>query len=288
MQHIQDKEFDRLFRDRFEGAEIRPSADLWANISPQLEPKRKYSFSVRRMAAAAVGIAALTAGLIFSTRQNFNNTVPGLKQETEITVVKENPAAVHASANIAVKSDSDRVSAQQNTIAPSQSVINSALPVNLLTAGKSGSSGAIKKTVTIVNPAANSDSADETDNTAELYAKKVLLAMQPLNEITHLDNEALIVKQQMMGLPKSTVKPHEVMMMANLNYSDEDGDRSGKDNEQPDAHKGIRNVGDLVNYVVNKVDKRGEKFLQFKTEDDNSSLIAINIGILKFNKKKRK
>jgi len=53
-------------------------------------------------------------------------------------------------------------------------------------------------------------------------------------------------------------------------------------------NKGIRNVGDLVNFVVNKVDKREKKFIQFDTNDDNSSLVSINIGFIKFNKKSDK
>ena len=53
--------------------------------------------------------------------------------------------------------------------------------------------------------------------------------------------------------------------------------------------KGIRNVGDVINFVVDKLDKREKKLIQFKTDDDdNSSLIAVNIGILKFNSKKNK
>ena len=52
--------------------------------------------------------------------------------------------------------------------------------------------------------------------------------------------------------------------------------------------KGIRNVGDLVNFVVDKVDKRDKKLLHFNTdEDDNSSLVGINIGFLKLNKKNK-
>ena len=50
--------------------------------------------------------------------------------------------------------------------------------------------------------------------------------------------------------------------------------------------RGIRNVGDLVNLVVGKVDKREKKILRFNTNDDESSLIGFNIGFLKFNSKK--
>jgi hypothetical protein len=52
--------------------------------------------------------------------------------------------------------------------------------------------------------------------------------------------------------------------------------------------KGIRNVGDLVNFVVDKVDKRENKLIKFNTDDDdNSSIIGINIGFVKLNKKHR-
>lgn len=56
-----------------------------------------------------------------------------------------------------------------------------------------------------------------------------------------------------------------------------------------DLLKGCK-AGDrnLVNCVVDKVDKSEEKIIQFKTEDDNSSLVALNIGILRCNTKKHK
>ncbi len=59
-------------------------------------------------------------------------------------------------------------------------------------------------------------------------------------------------------------------------------------NENSSDRKGIRNVGDLVNFVVDKVDKRDKKLVRFNTDDDdNSSIVGINIGFLKFNKKNK-
>ena len=58
--------------------------------------------------------------------------------------------------------------------------------------------------------------------------------------------------------------------------------------ENTTERKGIRNVGDLVNYVVDRVDKRDKKLLRFNTDDDdNSSLVGINIGFLKLSKKNK-
>ena len=64
MQHMPDKEFDQLFRDKFNDAEIAPSANLWANIEQQLEPKRKRTFPMYWMAAASI-VVAITAMLVF-------------------------------------------------------------------------------------------------------------------------------------------------------------------------------------------------------------------------------
>ena len=47
-------------------------------------------------------------------------------------------------------------------------------------------------------------------------------------------------------------------------------------------------MGDLINFVVDKVDKREDKLIRFDTDDDNSSLIGINIGMIRFSKKKHK
>jgi hypothetical protein len=60
------------------------------------------------------------------------------------------------------------------------------------------------------------------------------------------------------------------------------------ENDNISQRKGIRNVGDLVNFVVDKVDKREKKLVRFNTDDDdNSSIVGINIGFLKFNKKRK-
>lgn len=63
-------------------------------------------------------------------------------------------------------------------------------------------------------------------------------------------------------------------------------DEPVNDNEQ--TNKGIRNVGDVVNLIVNKMDKRKDKLIQFRTDDDDSSLASINIGPFKIGKRNKK
>ena len=59
-------------------------------------------------------------------------------------------------------------------------------------------------------------------------------------------------------------------------------------NNNEQSNKGIRNVGDVVNLIVNKMDKRKDKLIQFRTDDDDSSLASINIGPFKIGKRNKK
>ena len=54
MQPIQDKDFDQLFKNASEDAEITPSRDLWSSIESEIEPKRKRIFPIYWLSAAAV------------------------------------------------------------------------------------------------------------------------------------------------------------------------------------------------------------------------------------------
>ena len=54
---------------------------------------------------------------------------------------------------------------------------------------------------------------------------------------------------------------------------------------KPAKRRGIHNFGDLVNIVVAKVDKRKDKAIQFTdSDDDESTVTAVNIGPVKINK----
>ncbi len=119
--------------------------------------------------------------------------------------------------------------------------------------------------------------------------KKNLRSMQPLTAKVHQTiNEAKEQQNKVEELSVvTTVIPEEPLIIAQV----PDQSRPGAvaiSEEEPDVRTGIRNVGDLVNFVVDKVDKREKKFLKFKTDDDdNSELVAINIGIIKFNPREK-
>ena len=239
---MQDKEFDQLMRDKFEEAEIAPSAGLWANIDQELSPKRKRVLPVYRIAAV---ISIITVGIFFYTRED-KNAVHQLALKPALPAVKSitdaHKAPVHAAAlQVIAKTTVGRIKVNTQ-----------------------------KEVVPVVTT---------------VREKKDLTAMQPLALNNRPDDTKLKIKQDKISLPKPAVTAEEETVLAITNASTLSKDEVINENEEA-APRGIRNIGDLVNYVVDKVDKREEKVIQFKTEDDNSSLIAINIGMFKFNQRK--
>ena len=242
MQQMPDKEFDNLFKNKFEDAEIEPSANLWSNIEKQLEPKKKRTIPIYWMAAAAVTLS-LSALLVFQKKEvirlhgadtvaQVERPVANTKTVEEIVTVqgeKEIASASYATAEVApAKMEIEKAEVQEFSKNSQVVVQPNPIPDRLL-----------------IKP---------------MDAKP--LDIMPANEV--------LVKE-------------DPIVMANIPANDSVEDSA---KEQVSEKRGIRNVGDLVNFVVDKVDKREKKLVRFNTDDDdNSSIVGINIGFLKFNKK---
>lgn len=106
--------------------------------------------------------------------------------------------------------------------------------------------------------------------------KKDLMVMQPIKEDVRLHD--------MVERLRPVVNSDTLLLASNQSLGTDEVINESDQIEK----RGIRNMGDLINFVVDKLDKREEKLLKFKTDDDDSSLIAINIGFIKFNSKKHK
>ena len=246
MQHMPDKDFDNLFRDKFMDAEIEPSTNLWAKIEDQLEPKRKRILPIYWVAAASVAIA-FTALLVFQKSDKIQ------LHPDEVTAVVTNPIEMPSTID-----ESASTSAETSVVADRNFA-------------------SIKQTAsyTKVIPYA----------ATEAVIKNNEVAVQPNILTPRLD----IKRADPKPIDVVTVTPVEnpIVMAQVVPQSKADGDVMSEIGNTTER-KGIRNVGDLVNYVVDKVDKRDKKIVRFNTDDDdNSSIIGINIGFLKLNKKNR-
>jgi hypothetical protein len=245
MQHMQDKEFDRLFKERFEDAEVQPSANLWGNIAEELEPQRRRRLPVYWWSAAAVILVTVGIGL--------------LRPKTGEKIRLQSKGEI-AGAEVLLKDTLSFPAGQaliSSVAAEDQDTMNVSTPL-------------------VIAP--RYDAAEEKNN---------LFAVQP----NPVDSRPDTKKPEPVAIGNAeqkdkTVVADEVMIARADLAVNNDTEMATEVSSQ--EHKGIRNVGDLVNFVVNKVDKRENKIVQFDTDDDNSSLVSLNLGIIKFSKRSNK
>ena len=251
MQPIRDKDFDQLFKDAFADAEVAPSRDLWSSIESEITPKKKRIIPIYWLSAAAVLLIATLGVLVYQQQDNTD----GDKKLASNTIEKVKPA-------VRVQTTKDSSAA---IVAPVEN-ITPVLPVQ----PKAVSAIAKTKVKQNVKPAVEQQrivTAPEMQRQETIVAK----VEEPKKDIkTRIEEAILQPKEEVVtALVATPVKTDEPV----------------NENEQS---KGIRNVGDVVNLIVNKMDKRKDKLIQFRTDDDDSSLASINIGPFKIGKRNKK
>ncbi|CAH0240741.1 hypothetical protein SRABI27_02713 [Pedobacter sp. Bi27] len=252
MQPIRDKDFDQLFKDAFADAEVTPSRDLWSNIESEITPKKKRIIPIYWLSAAAVLLIATIGVLVYQQQ----NTSSREKQLASNTIEKAKPVVQEP----VVKDSSATIVAPVENIAPVLPVQPKAVSVIAKTKVKHEVKPAVEQQRIVTAP--------EMQKQETVVAKVV----EPKKDIKAEIEEAIL-------------QPKEEVVTA-LVATPVKTDAPINDNEQ--SNKGIRNVGDVVNLIVNKMDKRKDKLIQFRTDDDDSSLASINIGPFKIGKRNKK
>lgn len=250
MQPIQDKDFDQLFKNAFDDAEIAPSRDLWSNIESEIEPKKKWIIPVYWLSAAAV-LLLVAAGILVYQQQNINP-----KQLTSYVAPKvEQPAVVEQPV-------------KDSVITPVKPIekVEAVLPVNT----KPVTSLAKTNLKKVARP---------------VEKQKIVTAPEVLKQETVIAKTEEPKKDIRTKIEEAILQPENKTVIA-ANPAAVKIDEPINDNDEQNT-KSIRNVGDVVNLIVNKVDKRKDKFIQFRTDDDDSSLSSINIGPFKIGKRKK-
>lgn len=256
MQHIPDNEFDRLFKDRLMDAEVQPANDLWERIAPELKTKKKRNPSVYWAAAATV-VVALSAGLLFKPQEKIALHAP------QVSVPVEAPATA---ASPVVSAD-QHANAETQIAAPEDQSVSTEE----------------------INHAFLGEKVDDASNDL-IEEEKNLVAMQPVQEDLHHTIKAAEEPAAAITTEVETAIT-ETALANNSKPVDTEPEISSAINETAEVEQQskprIRNAGDLVNFVVDKLDKREQKFVEFRTDDDEgTSLVAINIGPLKINQRR--
>ena len=246
MQPTRDKDFDGFFKNTFDDAEIVPTKDLWNGIEHAIEPKRKRIIPVHWLVAAIVLIIATVGVLVYEQGNNKPNQLAKIVATKATEIDLINPT-------------------KNETVAP---VV---VPVEIV-------EQRIRNTV---KPKVNQ--SDISVLGKSVTEQKLITGHEVQKPEVFIANIEQSQKEITVKVEDVVIKPkEETILVANVTL----GDGNEENGSAQPENKGIRNVGDVVNLIVNKLDKRKDKFIQFRTDDDESSLSAINIGPFKIGKRK--
>jgi hypothetical protein len=114
---MKDKEFDQLFKDRLEDAEVQPSANLWDSIEKELKPRRKRVFPIYWI-AAAVAVIVLSVVLMAPDKEKIRlqGTVAAVSNES--LLVEESHDTLHHDSKVAAEVEANTYESTPLIIAP--------------------------------------------------------------------------------------------------------------------------------------------------------------------------
>jgi hypothetical protein len=244
---MQDKEIDQLFRSKLDDFEIEPSAQLWGNIASRMDESKRSLKTYLSIAASL--LLMLSAGLYFVSQIKDNT-----KKQVQLIAVKNNKPA---------KSIITPVIASSKIVQPQ---LEKALAVNNVVTSRKQKTKAVK-----VLPVRN---------------EEILLPAQQLAEVVQPAQEVkFVVPDRGVPFNEKIEMPEDVSFKANTLVA-----------QQPPVNKTIaaapvkkhriRNLGDLINVVVSKVDKRKDKLIEFSStnDEDDSVVSGLNLGFIKIKK----
>jgi hypothetical protein len=247
---MQDKEIDQLFRSEFEDFEIEPSQQVWGGINDKLDAankRKKALFSYLSIAASILVMVAI--GLYFIPQVKVNT-----KKPVQIAAVKNNiePKAITAPVK------------DNHLPKPSEKAIASVKRANKAYKGSNIRRDKETKPVEVMDkPTEQIAAVVERNN--EILKPTVPDIETPLSIKTQsTDDVPLITKPNALT---AQVPQAKVIAAAHV------------------KKRRINSLGDLINVVVSKVDKRKDKIIEFtNTEDDESTISGLNLGVIKIKK----
>lgn len=256
MHPISDKELDKLFKQRFEVAEFRPSADVWGKIAAKMDRKEKVKkpFHIFWIAAASV-VVVLGASLWFYRPVE----VIKLQGTSQDMVLNAPESPITDLGTGAAKLD------------PHQPEIKGFDFSKLLAVEEKSSNN--PEELTLPEKSVNEISKqDFVVSNIEVERNGFELA-QTSKEVKVPgytgDQSNLDVTQPDM-IASADVVPDDLIPEL-----------------QQVAPKRIRSVGSLINFVISKVDRREDKIIEFKDGDEGSEVSGINLGLIKLKSRNR-
>ncbi|MBC7399710.1 MAG: hypothetical protein H7289_07170 [Mucilaginibacter sp.] len=252
---MQDKEFDKIFNEKFESFEVEPSAMVWDNITEELDGKKTKVVAMPWLSIAASVLVLLTVGVLFlqknkpAANQPKENKLVANHVETPVTITPAQPVETVIAKSV------DNVASithhQHNNIAPIETTTT---PVN------NTSEPVVKATEPV-----------KTNTQPQLIAAVTDLAS------THVSTTATVPDVKLAPGIIDVAAQVEKPVMASVI----------KETTAPVKKRGVHSLGGLINVLIAKVDKRDDKIIEFSDSDDDdngSDLTGVNLGLIKIKK----
>jgi hypothetical protein len=257
---MEDNEFDDVFRSKLDGFEAEPSGRVWEGIDEDLSAKKRRAIfmPVLRIAASIILVTGL--GVLFFVNRDKVAPVKGgktgLVKNTQVQVKRPETAApvkqpepvktaVQPQAVNSIARVTNERKSHKQVVTPQQQIVIKDIP------------GVEKK-------------AEPQQTIAAVEPSKKAEITQPV--VPGPETPLTVKSNDNIGQTRPAQQ-----VIAQVPATDQA--------TKPVKRRGIHNFGDLVNIVVAKVDKRKDKAIQFTdSDDDESTLTALNIGPVKINK----
>jgi hypothetical protein len=257
-----DKELDDLFSAKLNNLETEPEAATWNNIAAKLDAKPKTKSIIPALRIAAGILVVLSVGLLLlrQNEQSAKNNLP--KKVAKVEVQQEKPT-INPNKNVAEEKDMLLLSAQNKAVKEVR---------------------ADTKVSRKVAPKLLKDSKSEMNTTEAIMDK----TQQPEKKDNGFSDRTVLASIAVVpdASTKLNIKPDE----ETLEVTPVKTQNLLPKTSTPviAKRKGIRSMGDLVNLVMAKVDKRQNKLIEFTDNDegDESNVTGINLGIISIKKEK--
>lgn len=259
---MSDKELDQLFNSKLTDLEAEPSAELWDKILPEIPGNGIGRSGLTPMLSiAATLVILLTAGLLFMPRTQ-KLALHG-KYDPQQTI---NEAVAAVTQQPTVAEDVPDVTPEQPVAGQPKTVI----PVKPVVTDYAKNTGGA---TTMVNP---------VDSVPALTLARAVNIGKPDHQDNSLSRPAIAAVNSGITALKTDQPTNTVKAVAANNPSATKATEVVK-------KKRIHNLGDLLNVVIAKVDKRDNKIIQFGggSDDDDDDLLnvtGVNLGPIKVKK----
>ena len=257
---MQDKEFDELFRAKLDGFETEPSASVWAGIAGGLDSAKRSGNPAYWLRIAASIVVLIGAALFIIPKK----TATGAHIPVKPQIAKTLPPEI-------------------KTQAPSAPAIQASPGKNYPVKSRQTAEFARVRhnKPSALTPLKNADTARSMPKEIKRNEPQLMAYIsQPTIIKTPVVPDPTIPLAVKTGIDQSTgpgLRPDKL--------ASQDPTGNKRDSVLVKRRHKIHNFGDLVNLVVDKLDKRPEKVVQFADDaDGDSHLTGVNLGIVKIKK----